>query len=258
MKSNKCAPIGVFDSGLGGVSVVNTIRKILPNENIIYYGDSKHAPYGPQTVEQVIGHSQRIVEYFITLGVKAVVIACNTATSAAASHLRNQYELPIIGMEPALKPAALAHPGGHIAVLATEMTLRESKFEKLMDQYLDEVTIIKCPTPEFVELVESQKVTYQEVYRILDQVISKEERNQISGVVLGCTHFIFLKQTISAYFNHTVNIYDGNLGTSFHLKRTLQDLDLLCDDAGKGSVTIENSAGEQMVELATELLEKDI
>jgi glutamate racemase len=258
MENRSCAPIGIFDSGLGGISVVNSLRKILPNENLIYYGDSKYAPYGPQTVEQVISHSERIVEYFISRNVKAIVIACNTATSAAATHLRKKYTLPIIGMEPALKPAALAHPGGYIAVLATAMTLRESKFMEQVELYKEDSTIIKCPTPEFVELVESQNISYQAIYQILDGVLPKAIKEQINGVVLGCTHFIFLKQTISAYFNHTVNIYDGNLGTVFQLKRTLMNLNLLCEKQKHGTVEIQNSAGEEMISLALDLLESEV
>ncbi len=255
LKIHKCQPIGVFDSGLGGLSVLKTLIAMMPNESFIYFGDSLRAPYGPKLPETILNYSEEIVEDFISRGVKAVVIACNTATSAAAHVLRGKYTIPIIGMEPALKPAALAHPGGHIAVLATEMTLREQKFARLMERYQDNVTLSKIPVPEFVTLVDQGIVGGPLVNAVLERLFPLDASIPVDGLVLGCTHYVFLRQAISDYFNYPVNIYDGNMGTARHLKEILEDGQLLCDGNQKGTITLLNSAGAIMVERSYMLLD---
>jgi glutamate racemase len=135
-KLNKNSSIGVFDSGLGGLSVLATLQKLLPNESYIYVGDSKNAPYGTKSKEEVLELSRQICNQLVSLDVKAIVIACNTATSAAVNQLREEYDIPIIGMEPAVKPA-LRQSKGKVAVLATEMTLKEEKFQKLIESLED-------------------------------------------------------------------------------------------------------------------------
>ena len=152
---NKDKAIGVFDSGLGGISVLKEFVKSMPSENFIYYGDSANAPYGIKTKKEITDRCENIIEFFIKQGVKAVVIACNTATSASANILRKKYSyLPIIGMEPALKVAADGKTDNTIVVMATPLTLREEKFNNLMSRYDDENTIIKMPCPELVKIVE--------------------------------------------------------------------------------------------------------
>lgn len=255
MNRNKCKPIGVFDSGLGGLSVLKTLITMMPNESFIYFGDSLRAPYGPKLPETILNYSQEIVEDFISRGVKAVVIACNTATSAAAHVLREKYSIPIIGMEPALKPAAMAHPGGRIAVLATEMTLREQKFARLMTRHQGNVTLAKMAVPEFVTLVDQGIVAGPQIDAVLERLFPKDESLPIDGLVLGCTHYVFLRQAISDYFSYPVNIYDGNLGTARHLKEVLEGSQLLCDGNEKGTITLLNSAGADMVQRSYRLLD---
>ncbi|WP_346971543.1 aspartate/glutamate racemase family protein, partial [Bifidobacterium adolescentis] len=150
------APIGVFDSGLGGISVAREIRRDMPNEHVLYFGDSANAPYGTKSPEQVRELSDVIVKRFVEQGVKAVVIACNTATSAAANELRDRYAIPIIGMEPALKVACDRGHGNRqrVIVAATPLTLRERKFAVLMDRFKADHTIFPEPCPGLVEIVE--------------------------------------------------------------------------------------------------------
>ena len=136
------APIAVFDSGVGGLSVLKTLRRVLPSENFIYYGDSANAPYGEKTAEEVKKAAHNVTRTLLSYGAKAIVIACNTATSAAAEFLRSTYpDVPIIGMEPAVKPAALSAPHPTVLVMATPLTLREAKFRSLIDKYKDDITL---------------------------------------------------------------------------------------------------------------------
>ena len=190
------APIGVFDSGLGGISVVREIRRDMPNERVLYFGDSANAPYGTKSPEQVRKLSDAIVKRFVEQGVKAVVIACNTATSAAANELRDKYDIPIIGMEPALKVACDRGHGNRqrVIVAATPLTLRERKFAVLMDRFKTDHTIFPEPCPGLVEIVEhGQLDDHDVVMHTLHQYFDQYDLSTIDSVVLGCTHFVFYR-----------------------------------------------------------------
>ena len=191
------APIGVFDSGLGGISVAREIAKDMPAEHVLYFGDSANAPYGVKTPEQVKALSFDIVERFVEHGVKAVVIACNTATSAAVNDLREHYDIPIIGMEPALKvacdrgdaPLGQQHIPQRVIVAATPLTLRERKFAELMKRFDSDNTIFKEPCPDLVEIVESGQLgNHDLVMRTLHHYFDRYDLDRIDSVVLGCTH----------------------------------------------------------------------
>lgn len=248
-----CSPIGVFDSGLGGISVLKSMMRLLPQEHFIYFGDSRRAPYGPKSIDTVRAYSDEIVELMINKGAKAVVIACNTATSAAADFLRSKYPIPIIGVEPALKPAAIAHPNGHILVLATEMTLREQKFDKLMKQFQMSNKISTLAVPEFVSLVDRGITEGPQITEVLNRYFSDVNLSDIQGIVLGCTHYVFLKPPIIEYFHNRVHLYDGNEGTARQLLQVLRSTNQLCEE-GDGSATLLNSRGEDMVCRSYELL----
>ncbi|TDW20633.1 glutamate racemase [Breznakia blatticola] len=216
-------PIGVFDSGLGGISVLNTCLTILPNEHYIYYGDSLHAPYGTKPKEDVLARCIEICDYFIQKNAKAIVVACNTATSVAITELRKRYSIPIIGMEPALKVAAHNKENKNIIVMATPLTLKEKKFASLMANYANNSTILKMPCPEFVEIVEHGMQDVQSrVNKQIDVYKDLIQDRQIDSIVLGCTHFLFVKQEIENYFNHNVQMIDGNEGTARQLKHLLE------------------------------------
>lgn len=252
------APIGVFDSGLGGISVVREIVRDLPHEQVLYFGDSANAPYGTKTPEQVRDLSEAIVERFAREGVKAIVIACNTATSAAAETLRQQYSIPIIGMEPALKVACDRGEHQHVIVAATPLTLREHKFAVLMKRFADEHTIVKQPCPQLVKIVESGKLDDHDlVMRTLHTLFDNDDLDSVDSVVLGCTHFVFFREYFRELLPDSAAIIDGNEGTVRHLRDVLESMDALAPETQQGSVTLANSdTSEHMASLATSLLNR--
>ena len=211
--------IGFFDSGVGGVSVLHTARRILPNEHFLYYGDNGHAPYGPKPLEEIRRLSAESVGVLLDRGVKAVVIACNTATSAYAEILRAELKLPVLGMEPALKPAQEARHGGEILVLATQATLTLPKFQRLMKRYGDHV--IPVVGRGLVELVEAGKADSPETEAALRELLGKYVGRSIDSVVLGCTHYPFLAGAIRRMFPEA-ELFDGRTGTCMRLKHLLE------------------------------------
>jgi len=251
---DKSAPIGVFDSGMGGISVLGELLRHMPTENYIYYGDSANAPYGVRSTQELIDLSIQVSEYLIDQGAKAIVVACNTATSAAIQELRKKYDIPIIGMEPALKPAIENTDSGSVAVMATEVTLREKKFVKLMERLDTSSPIEKIPCPELVPLVEKGHVTGPEIESAIKTCFADVNTSNIQSVVLGCTHFVFLKEAVRAVLGENVKIFDGNSGTAKHLKYKLSVLSQLNDENVTSEIRIVNSLSQEMVNRSNELL----
>lgn len=258
------APIGVFDSGLGGISVAREIAKDMPAEHVLYFGDSANAPYGVKTPEQVKALSFDIVERFVEHGVKAVVIACNTATSAAVNDLREHYDIPIIGMEPALKvacdrgdaPLGQQHIPQRVIVAATPLTLRERKFAELMKRFDSDNTIFKEPCPDLVEIVESGQLgNHDLVMRTLHHYFDRYDLDRIDSVVLGCTHFVFYRDYFRELLPKHATIIDGNEGTVRHLGVVLESLGKLAPEDALGRVEISNSdPSERIAKLSHDLL----
>jgi glutamate racemase len=240
--------IGIFDSGMGGLSVLYEAQKQLPNEHFIYYGDSMNAPYGTKTKDEVLALSIKICDYFIERKVDAIVVACNTATSAAIKILRSKYDIPIIGMEPALKPAMDNHKEGNIAVMATTMTLNEQKFALLLNRVAQKEPVYQIPAPKLVELVEEGIVEGDKMYQALINYFKDIPKHSIESIVLGCTHFVFIKEEIRRIFDNKVNLIDGNYGTIQQLKRNI------IESSGVGKVEIINSGGKPYVDLSYKLL----
>lgn len=240
--------IGIFDSGMGGLSVLYEAQKQLPNEKFIYYGDSKNAPYGIKSKEEVLKLSIDICDYFMSRKVDAIVVACNTATSAAIKTLRAKYKIPIIGMEPALKPAIENHKYGSIAVMATSMTLNEEKFSKLLDKFAKEERVYKIPAPRLVELVESGIVSGEKMYKTIKSYFKDLDISSIESVVLGCTHFVFVRNEIRTLFRNDIVLIDGNYGTIQQLKRNI------IESSEGGDIEIINSGGPKYVDLSYKLL----
>lgn len=253
------APIGVFDSGLGGISVVREIRRYLPHEGVLYIGDSANAPYGTKTPEQVRKLSFAIVERLVKRGVKAVVIACNTATAAAVNELRDAYDIPIIGMEPALKPAC-GRGGGNsqrVIVAATPLTLHEHKFAALMQRFKTNNTILPQPCPELVEIVEHGQLDNRDlVMRTIHGYFDSYDLNTIDSVVLGCTHFVFYREHFRELVPRTTAIIDGNGGTAKHVGELLAARNEAADERETGRVELLNTdGGERFAKLSRHLLE---
>lgn len=247
--------IAVFDSGVGGISVLKELLRLLPGEKFWFFGDSANAPYGTKTLEEVRRLTMERIGSMVERGAKAVVIACNTATSAAANQLRAKYSsIPVIGIEPALKPAALSRKHGRVIVLATEMTIREEKFHELAERFSEDTEIIAIPAPGIVTLVEEGKEESPEMDAYLRELFQPYREMQIDGIVLGCTHFPFASAGIGRAFNDKVALFDGAEGTARELKRRLKEKNLLREAGESGSVLIENSLGEEKINLSKRLL----
>lgn len=256
---NAGRPIAVFDSGLGGVSVLRELRRLMPEENYLYYGDSANAPYGTRSVDEVRALTLRRIGALYDRGIKAAVIACNTATSAAVNLLRERFsDIPIIGMEPALKPAVLAHPQGRVLVLATPLTLREEKFNTLLAQYAPMAEIVKIPCPELVEFVERGELESKAVRDYLGKRLGSY-RGRADAAVLGCTHFPFLRRAISETLGPDTDIFDGGEGTARETMRQLELRGTRSDNRHIGTVAIENSREDsQEIALTRRLLQSKV
>ena len=248
-------PIGVFDSGLGGISVLREIVALLPNEDYIYYGDSLHAPYGTRSTEEIERLTTVVFEKLLAQHVKAIVIACNTASSAAGEDLRRKYPgLPIIAIEPALKPAVLRNPGGTIAVMATEATLREKKFARLMQSYANQARIFKLPCPGLPEFVERGELHSERLKAFLQKNFSSLGVKYFDGVVLGCTHYPFVRPMIQEVVGVKTKIFDGAPGTARQLKRQLKVRGLLRAGVIHGNISWQNSDPDpRFIELSKQL-----
>lgn len=251
----KDAPIGVMDSGMGGISVLRELVKLLPHENFIFYGDSANAPYGSRSTENIYQLTEQVVHKLIARGVKGVVIACNTASSAAGRRLREEYpELPIVAIEPALKPAVIGCPNGRVVVLATEATLREKKFANLLEQWKNKAEIIKLALPGLPEFVERGELDSPALRKFLQGYFSKLGDRPVDGVVLGCTHYPFVRKVIGELLGSQVKIYDGAAGTARQLRRRLFSRQLLAERQEAGGIEWLNSSPDpKMIELSKKL-----
>lgn len=232
--------IGVFDSGVGGISVLRHLQKLLPNERFLYYGDSANAPYGRRATAQVQALTLAAAEKMLKFGVKALVVACNTATAAAIHALRQTYpELIIVGIEPALKPAVDQFPGGRIGVMATEVTLREEKFDALLRRYENAAAIFKIPAPGLVELVETGRAGSSDAEALLSTILGPYI-SKLDALVLGCTHYPLAAGAIRTVLGPRVVLIDGGEGTARETKRRLEQANLLHN--GPGEILWQNSA----------------
>ena len=243
--------IAVFDSGLGGISVLRHLVRVLPQERYLYFGDSANAPYGTKSKEEVKKLTFAAAEMLRSRGIKALVVACNTATSAAIADLRMAYpDIIVIGIEPALKLAADTFPGGTLGVMATPMTLREEKFALLLERFDKTCDIYKLPAPGLVELIEGGKADSPETEALLRNLF--DPLPKLDALVLGCTHYPFAAKAISRVLGDTV-LLDGGDGTARETKRRLAEAGLL--RTGEGEIIIENSKGDdRLIALSWELL----
>jgi glutamate racemase len=197
-------PIGIFDSGVGGLSVWLEIDRLLPNESIVYYADSANCPYGEKTQDEVILHSERVAKFLIDKGCKIIVVACNTATSMAIDHLRKTFDIPFVGIIPAVKPASINSKTGVIAILATAGTLKSKKFNDSRQEFSEKTEIIPVEGGDLVDIVENGlQGTKQAEKALLKHILPLMERH-IDHLVLGCTHFPFLIDDIKKITGNSV------------------------------------------------------
>lgn len=243
----KNAPIAVFDSGLGGISVLRALLRQLPREEFLYYGDCANAPYGTKPTESIRALTLQCAGQLLDGGAKALVVACNTATAAAISQLRLRYpDRIIVGMEPALKPAVDAFPQGPVLVMATEATLREDKFAALTAKYGAEGQIVKCPCPGLVEFVERGELEGEALLSRLRQLLGPHLQPLPRAIVLGCTHYPFLKAAIRQVVGDGPQFFDGADGTAKECKRRLEEAQLLRRE-GQGRVVLRSSLPSGML-----------
>lgn len=245
--NRKEAPIGIMDSGVGGVSVLREIVRLMPEEDCIYYGDCANAPYGTKTPQEVRDLTFQAVRVLLEHGVKAIVIACNTATSAAISALREYYrDIPVIGIEPALKPAAEEHAGSRILVMATPMTLKEEKFHHLMEHYSGQTQILPVSSEGLMEFVEKGILDGPELESFLRRLLLPYL--PADSIVLGCTHYPFVKKIIARVAGQGTRILDGGAGTAREVKRRLEAENLRRDTGSGGQIVFYSSEDTQKME----------
>lgn len=239
--------IGIFDSGVGGLSVFREIRKLLPEESYVYYSDNAHCPYGEKSKEYIIDRARVITEFLISKGADIIVVACNTATAAAISTLRNEYEVPFIGMEPAVKPAASKTKTGTVGVLATAGTLKAEKYLTTRGKYAEEVRFVEHVGEGFVELVERGTLKGEEAEATVRRSLLPLLEAGADTIVLGCTHYPFLSETISkvASEHHPereINIIDPAPAVAKHLMEIMEERRLIRNDGF--SVELNSSGNE--------------
>jgi len=229
-------PIGVFDSGVGGISVLQHIHQLLPHEHLLYFADSRHAPYGSKTPQQIQSRCFEITDFLIAQGAKAIVVACNTATAAAIDAMRAQYTLPIFGMEPAVKPAAEASKNGIIGVLATVGTLKSAQFAGLLESYGRNVEVVTQGCVGLVECIERGELNAEYTLNLLQQYCQPLLDEGADTVVLGCTHYPFVKKHIQRIVGDKVTLIDTGAAVAKHLQNRLSAMDMLSSRTQNGEV----------------------
>jgi glutamate racemase len=235
-------PVGVFDSGAGGISVLQTMVRLMPEEDFLFFGDDLHAPYGTRSTEEVRALAEDAVRLLLSRGAKAVVIACNTATSAAAGYLREKFpDVPIIGMEPALKPAAEAGEHPRVLVMATPLTIREEKLRALSDKLRDKADFVFVPCHGLVEAVECGDVDGDGTLSLVTEIL-EPRLDGVDSIVLGCTNYAHVRGLIAEVAGPGVMIFDGAAGTARETERRLREADLLTDSEEKGGITLLSSS----------------
>lgn len=250
-------PVGFFDSGLGGISVLRAARKLLPNEDYIYFGDSANAPYGTKSPGEIIALSNAVVNRLLTLGAKAIVVACNTATGEAVDTLRRRWpDIPFIGVEPAIKPAVEAFPGRHILVLATPQCLQSRRVKALLDRFAGDAEPIPVACGGLMEFVERGEFDGSELDRFLSGLLAPYREPVPAAAVLGCTHYPFLTEALQKQLPDSLLI-DGNAGIAARLKAVLKERDLLNPGTAPGTVRMENSLpSDEILARSLELLHR--
>jgi len=219
--------IGFFDSGIGGIRVLHKAMKALPDEEFIYYADTAHVPYGGRTREEICQYADEAVRFMVSQGAGAIVVACNTATSAAIQYLRAKYDLPILGMEPAVKPAVQQSGGKRVLVTATPFTIREEKLQNLVAMVDDDHLVDLLPLGQLVVFAERGEFESEAVYEYLEKELGGRDLSVYGAMVLGCTHFGYFRTTLRRILGEEVQFVEGSNGTVRHLVNVLAERGLL-------------------------------
>jgi glutamate racemase len=232
----KINPIGIFDSGVGGLSVLRVIRKQLAHEDIVFLADQAHVPYGPRSLEQVRQFSEGITRFLLDHGCKIIVVACNAASAAALMHLRQTFpEIPFVGMEPAVKPAAELSQTRVVGVLATPATFQGALYASVIERFAQGVTVLQNTCPGLVKQIEAGSLDTEKTYRILNDALQPMVSQGIDTVVLGCTHYPFVIPMIQKIVGPEVNVIDPAPAVARQVERVLQSQNKLSGDNHAGS-----------------------
>lgn len=224
------APIGIFDSGVGGTSIWKEIHHLLPTEKTIYLADSKNAPYGKKPIPEIIRLSRKNTERLLAMGCKTIVVACNTATTNAITELRASYDVPFIGIEPAIKPAALNSRTKAIGILATKGTLTSALFTKTSELYAQNISVIEVEGNGLVELIESGRKDSSETQLLLQRLLKPMLLEKIDYLVLGCSHYPYLVPVLKKLLPKDVQIIDSGEAVARQTKAVLEERHLLAPE----------------------------
>ena len=246
--------IGVFDSGVGGLSLLREIRNELPCEDLVYVADSGHAPYGEKPVDVIRQRSSRIVEFLVAQGAKAVVVACNTATSVAVDGLRRTWTIPIVAIEPAVKPAAATTRSRVVGVLATSQTIASPRFARLTDAFAGGVDVIAQPCPGLVEQIEKGDLSGPATRALVDAYVRPLIERGADTLVLGCTHYPFVSELIADVAGGAVAIVDPAAAVARELRRRLEERSLLTERTAPGRLSVWSSGGTEALAVLLERL----
>jgi glutamate racemase len=228
----KDAPIGIFDSGIGGLSVAREVRAELPAESLLYVADTAYCPYGGRPLDEIRERTLRVGDFLLRQGAKALVVACNSASGAALDALRDHTSVPVIGMEPAVKPAAQATRNGRVGIMATAATLQAERFDRLMRNYAGQVQVFSQACPGLVELVEQGEIVGERARSTLQPLLEPLREAGVDTVVLGCTHYPFLREAISGILGADVALIDTGAAVARQVRRVLEGGGLLRREAG--------------------------
>ncbi|WP_031515087.1 glutamate racemase [Desulfofalx alkaliphila] len=252
------SPIGIFDSGVGGLSIAREIRNLLPNEDMLYYADSAYCPYGEKPPADIKKRVFSLCDFLLSQGAKLLVVACNTASIVSLDDIRQRYQVPVVGVEPAVKPAVAATKSGTIGVLATGVTLSGDRFSSLVARYCHKTAVITQPAPGLVELVEKGKIQGNEAEQLLVKYLNPLLEQNADTIVLGCTHYPFLRPLIENIVGPNITIIDTGKAVARQTARLLKQMKLSCHDTTKpGKELFYTSASQETVEQVVRLLWND-
>lgn len=228
-------PIGIFDSGIGGLPIAQKIRALLPNENLIYLADTLHAPYGEKPEDYIFQRSLAMVDFLLSKNAKAIVVACNTATMVSIKRLRELYEIPFIGVEPGVKPAAIHTKTGVIGVLATEKTLSSEAFNQLAQRVAGNAQIEIQPCPKLVRLVEALKLNDKDAFEAVEEYVHPLIEKEADTIILGCTHFAHLAPVIEKVAGANISVISTEIAVAKEVTRRLQIENLFAQKSTPGN-----------------------
>lgn len=233
-------PVGVFDSGLGGISVLNAAVRLLPTEDFVYFGDNANAPYGDRPEEEITRLTFACADALVSRGVKALLLACNTATGTCIKDIREKLAIPVVSIEPAIKPACAAADEGCVLMLATLATTRMTRYQALVSRMPDPARVVSIACPGLANRIERGIFAADAFDDLLDRYLRPYHGMTVSGIVLGCTHYPFIREAIETYARHhfcgACRLYDGAEATARQLGRVLRE-NGLANNSGSGKVT---------------------